>query len=238
MFFYLFALFACADTPLTGEVKDGSGQPIEGVRVSVLGTECVAQSTSNGTFALKCPTKKGTIAFNKKGFIATQQSFDFLGRERFEIRPQTLVEIPPEPGLYIQQEGRYQSLSVASLVRTANRKGKEIQRQYCLQSETDSPTTIKSGAISLFSYQSKGWRLFRMDANRCAYSDTRKSSGRWVVGYRDKPALTMQPLGEAFSSHTAVLKSGHYFVAKWDGFFVPLKQGGDTYQGHWFRVDE
>ena len=77
-----------------------------------------------------------------------------------------------------------------------------------------------------------------MDADRCAYSDTRKSSGRWVVGHRDKPALSMKPLGDAFAVHTAELKPGHYFAANWDGFFVPTEKGADTYSGHWFKVEE
>ena len=238
MFFYLLALFACTSTPLTGKVLDGSGLPVEGVSVSVLSTECVTHSNIDGNYALNCAPMKGTIAFNKKGFIGAQQTFDFSNQERLELTPQTLVQIPPTAGLYIRKDGEYHALGTASLLRHSNHKGKEVQRKYCLQAEKNNPTKIKPGTISIFAYQSQGWRLFRMDADRCAYSDTRKSSGRWVVGHRDKPALSMKPLGDAFAVHTAELKPGHYFAANWDGFFVPTEKGADTYSGHWFKVEE
>ena len=238
MFFYLLLLLACTSTPLTGTIVDGSKRPIEGVSVSILGTECVTQSERNGTYALNCPSRKGAIAFNKEGFIGAQNPFDFTGQDRFELPLQTLIEIPTNAGLYFRKDGKYLQLGAASLVRSSNRKGTEVERTYCLRSEENIPAKIGAGTVSVFAYQWSGWRLFRLDSNRCAYSDTRKSSGRWVVGYREKPTLSMHPLGDRFSTHTAELKPGYYFAANWDGFFVPEKPGADRYTGHWFQVEE
>ena len=219
-------------------VVDGLGQPILDVSVSVLGAECVTLSKKNGTYVLDCSPDKGTIALNKQGFVGTQFAFDFSVRGATELPKQTLIEIPPSAGLFTQRDGAYHALTQATLLRTAGRNGKEFERKYCLQSQTQQSTTVDAGPVSIFAYQSDGWRLFKLDTNRCAYSDKRKASGRWVVGYRDKPPVRVTSLGEGFSTHTATLAPGHYFAANWDGFFVATEPNPDVYKGHWFEVKE
>ena len=221
-----------------GTVVDGFGKPIPGVNVSLLGTECVTRSEDSGTFTLRCSTDKGTITLDKEGFVSARHTFDFTVYEQTTLPLQTLIEFPPAAGLFIQKDATYRELAAANLLRTASRKGKEIERTYCLQTKTKQPTTIGPGAVSIFAYQTDGWRLFKMDANRCAYSDKRKASGRWVVGHREKPPVTVELVAEDLSTHSATLEVGHYFAAHWDGFFVPTEPNSDEYKGHWFEVRE
>ncbi len=238
MFFYLMLLFSCSSTPITGTVVDGLGQPILDVSVSVLGTECVTQSGKDGTYVLDCSPNKGTIALNKEGFIGTQFAFDFSVGDAAKLPEQSLIEIPPAAGLFIHADGSYHALTKATLLRTAGRNGKEVERRFCLQSQIQESTTVEPGEVSIFVYQYNGWRLFKLNADRCAYSDKRKASGRWVVGYREKPPVGVTSLGDGFSAHTASLGPGHYFAATWDGFFVATEPNPDVYEGHWFEVKE
>ena len=115
--------------------------------------------------------------------------------------------------------------------------GKTVERTYCLQSGPTKPTLVDSGEVAIFDHQATSWRLFRLDSNRCAYSDTRNASGRWVVGYRDKPTGQIETLSETLSIHKLRLTPGHYFAAHWQGFFVPTQPGETTYSGHWIQVE-
>ena len=176
--------------------------------------------------------------FQKEGFVELDYPFSFSDTDEPRLPPQNLIQIPASPGLFFQTDGTYLALSDASLKRKSIKRDNSTERTYCLQAESRTPTKVQAGAVEIFEYKSTGWRLFRLDANRCAYSDTRKSSGRWVVGYRDKPALQVEAVGDAFSIHTAALEAGHYFVANWEGFFVPAESSNDLYRGHWFQVLE
>jgi hypothetical protein len=239
MFLFLLPLlFACGTMSLKGDVVDGSGQPVAGVTVQAKDTECSTTTDAMGRFVLECDPGSFVLTFSKAEHIGEQTSVDAPEKMAYPVPTQTLIHIPKETGLYVLNNGQYLAVETGLLERTMRSKGDTLKRAYCLQGGSQQPTKLKQGEIALFDYQATSWRLFRLDADRCAYRDTRNALGRWVVSYRDKPTIKTKTLGEQLVVHRAQLKPGHYFAAHWKGFFSPTDSDVSLYGGHWIQVED
>ena len=238
MFFYLLTgLFSCTGNPLTGQVVDGTGVGIKDVKIQVVDTTCTAQSDHEGTYGLECTPGNWTLRFEKPGFITHQTDINFSNKNVQTIARQTLIGIPNTTGLFFSEKDGYRPLNQALLNRTMQTQKATLERRYCLQSETAKTTVLPRGKVQIYDRQSKPWRLFLLDDDRCAYTDTRNPSGRWAIGYRNKPTLKHRTLDAELSVYSTVLEPGHYFVAHWDGFFVPKESGSTQYSGFWFQIE-
>jgi hypothetical protein len=239
MFLFLLPLLsACGTMSMNGDVVDGTGKPIEGALVSATDTQCSTTTDGSGKFILECEPGVLNLTFSKPSHIGVQTRVEAPEKLPYPIPTQTLTRIPEVPGLFVLDNGRYIPVVMGTLERTMQTSGNTLRRAYCLQDGALQPTKMKKGEIALFDNQAPSWRLFRLDADRCAYRDTRNAQGRWVVSFRDKPAVEDQILGGEFSLHKARLEPGHYFAAHWKGFFSPTAPDTSLYGGFWIQVED
>ncbi len=237
MFFSLWiGWIGCGDSPLDGRVVNVTGQGIAGVDIQVADSTCATQSNANGDYTMDCTPEKWTIQFSKEGFIPAQVVFDASQDDANQIPSQKMIALPNEQGLFIEKEGQYRPLSRAALTRSVQKTAGQLERRYCLQPADKAPMVFLP-TMELYDHRANPWRLFALNEDRCAYTDTRSASGRWSVGYRNKPQIQVQELGLDLSLSQARLEPGHYFIAYWDGFFVPTDKDASQYSGHWFQVE-
>ena len=237
MFFSLWiGLAGCGDSPLKGQVVNVTGQGIAGVNVQVADSTCATQSDTNGEYTLKCLPSAWTIQFSKEGFVPSQVVFDATKEGAGEIPSQKMIAVPPEQGLFIEKDGAYHSLPTGTLTRSMQKSVGQLERRYCLQTTEKVPMELPT-TMDVYDHGSKPWRLFLLNEDRCAYTDTRSASGRWSVGYRNKPQVRVQELGSNLSLTQADLEPGQYFIAYWDGFFVQTDDDSPQYSGYWFQVE-
>jgi len=237
-FIFLSMLSACSTMSLNGAVKDGAGQPLEGVRVHAAGSSCSTETDATGQFELECTPGVIALTFSKANHIAQETRIDALEKKTYAVPDQTLTRLPESSGLFVLQNGNYVPLQSGALERKMRSQGGALQRDYCLQNGQNKPTKLRAGDISLFDHNAPGWRLFRLDSDRCAYRDTRNARGRWVVTYREKPDIKSEALGKDLVRHRATLTAGHYFAATWKGFFAASETEPSMYGGFWFQVED
>lgn len=223
---------------LTGSVVDGSGQPLEGVTVSTTDTRCSTQTDASGQFVLACEPGTFDLTFSKSNHIGSQTQVVAPEKVAYPVPTQTMTKIPESHGLFVLKNGQYEAIQSGTIKRTLRKNGETLQRSYCLQDGTQKPTRMKKGTVTLFDHQASSWRLFRLDADRCAYRDTRNAQGRWVVAYREKPLLKAKTLGKQLVLHRTKLRPGHYFAANWKGFFSPTDTDSSLYDGFWIQVED
>ena len=237
MFFSVWiALIGCGDDPITGRVVNANDEGINGVDVRVMDSACSAKTDSDGNYEMKCKPGQWTLNFRKSGFVPSQVVFDAADKKLNQVPVQNMVAIPEDSGLFIKKSGDYQALPDAFLIRSMESRDGKLERHYCLQKTTQEPMILNPN-LKLYDHNSPPWRLFALNGDRCAYSDTRSASGRWSVGYRNKPEIQVTALGANFSLANTKLTPGHYFIAHWDGFFMATETDGSEYRGHWFQVD-
>jgi len=106
-------------------------------------------------------------------------------------------------------------------------------RSFCLDQANSEANTVPAGVQGFFDYEHEGWRAFRLNADGCAYKDTKDSSGKYTVHYREKAEFQGKELNRGKSVILMDLKKGQYFIADWKGFFQPAPGEKRTYTGYW-----
>ena len=125
------------------------------------------------------------------------------------------------------------------LERVLDKDGPLTRRSMCLNPERGEPNELAAGTHAMFDYEHPGWRPFKLDADGCAYRDTKDADHKWTVNYREKAATETREVNRGKTIALIELKPGDYFIANWDkGFFnaVDLKTDRHSYSGHWIRV--
>ena len=233
----LMLLSACAQLSVDGEVVDATGAPVSDVQIAVQHTACAATTTRTGRFSLACEPGKLDLSFSHPEFFSHQIAVTTLPRAAQTLPKTTLVRRPTKAGLYIFDNDRYISLSTGMLRRDTQTKGAAKRRSYCLDRSASTPNATATGPARFADKNAKPWRLFRLDAQGCAYRDARDAKGRWVVEYRDRPALSREASGDGMAIVEGQLDKGDYFLADWSGFFVEDAPDQGRYTGRWIRVD-
>ncbi len=229
------ALVACSRMAIDGQLVDAKGTPIVGARVAAMGASpCMASTDAEGHFELPCPVGSYTIVMSAEGYTSEEVQLDASERKRYELGRTVLVKIPDDPGLYLFAEDAYVEMPPGALTRKVDKRGSELDRSVCLDESRSTPTAVKAGARAFFDYEHPGWRPLKLDAEGCAYRDTRDAKGRWNVTYREKAEFEKRTLNRGKTIVLMHLEPGRYFIADWKGFFVPISEREDrhSYSGH------
>lgn len=235
----LLALTGCSKMAVDGTVVDAQGQPIEGAMVTAVGTPCTTTSGPEGAFSLECQPAEHKLIISAEGYTTEDLDVEATERKRYEIGKKVLIKIPDERGLHLLQDGAYTTMKGGYLERQLVKEGGLTHRAMCLNPDRGEPNELGSGVHALFDYEHPGWRPFKLDAEGCAYRDTKNEQHKWTVEYREKANYETREVNDGKTIVLLELPPGDYFIADWDkGFFnaVDLKEDRHSYTGAWLRV--
>ncbi len=235
---YLLLLTACDPEQINGSVIDGSGQPIDGVSVSIEGTSFETTTNNNGSFSLDFTPGEKSITIHHPNFFDRVLTIDLTDSKSKTLKPTVLVKNPTEDGLFVLHNDALMSLGEGILMRDTQRLGPAKKRRFCLDKEKSKPNAVPAGSTRLADKNARPWRLFKLDGDGCAYRDAKDARGRWVVEYRERPTLGQQRRDDGIALHDVTLGKGEYFIADWAGFFVPEPENEGRYSGRWIRVED
>jgi hypothetical protein len=241
---------------IDGTVVDADGQPIEGATVSAMpattattdadgnvtvdgvGRICQGRTDATGTFSLACPPNTYDVVVSAEGYTSEELQVEAPERKRYDVGKQLLVKVPEAKGLFLKQGTAYAEMAPGRLLRATEKKDGLLHRRFCLDEAGGGPTELAAGVHALFDHEHPGWRPFRLDAEGCAYRDTKDDKHRWTVQYREKAAYQTRELNRGRTIALMELPAGDYFIADWKGFFQKSadKTAGEAYTGYWLKV--
>ena len=231
-------LAGCGQLSVEGEVRTGSGAPAVGARVQAEGEDCATTVDAQGRFELSCRPGPRAVHIAQDGYLPVRVELPATDGAARVLEPQTLVQIPPGPGLYWSDAGVQRPLPRAWLERRVQgASGKGRSRAWCLLPDAAPATVLPPGVTSLYDMEATPWRPFRLDAEGCAYRDQQNDQGQWEVGYKDKPPTQERELQPGLKLVLVELPAGDYFLADWgQGFFTPDPAQAERYTGYWLSV--
>ncbi|MDP2304492.1 MAG: hypothetical protein Q8P18_00525 [Pseudomonadota bacterium] len=220
-----------------GEVRTVGGAPVPGAVLSSPG--CEAVTGVDGRFRVVC--EEGTRSFavthpdhlDRTWLVHVEGAAEqpFSSRER-DVGVVELPAIPLGEGLWLAGDGRLDRLPAAPLVRTT---GKDDQR-WCMDSLVGQPVVVPPGRVRLLDNHSVDWRVYALDADRCAYRMARAGSETWTFSASRIDAITTTPRGPGRDWVELELPPGDYAIVEWyEGFMVRAQD--ETWRGHWLRVE-
>jgi hypothetical protein len=241
---------------IDGTVVDADGAPIVGATVSAMpatkastdedgnvsvqgaGRICQGQTDAAGVFALECLPNTYDLVVSAAGFTSEELQVEAPERKRYDVGKQLLVKIPEQEGLFLKQGPSYVEMAAARVLRATEKEGGLLHRRFCLDAEGGGATELAAGVHAFFDNEHPGWRPFKLDADGCAYRDTKNEQHQWTVEYREKAEYQTRELNRGKTVALMSLPAGDYFIADWKGFFQkdPDKTRKGAYTGHWLKV--
>ncbi len=221
---------------IEGVLVDVQGNPLDGAIVTSVGTMCSSVTDAEGRYDLVCQPGSHKLVMSKQGYLTEEVDFEAPARERYKIGKKILVKIPEKTGLFMFAENSYQTMKPGRLIRKLENNGLTKSRAYCLDRSRSEANVLPASVVPFFDNDASGWRPFRLDAEGCAYRDSRNAQGSWVVEYREKPPFDEHKLSGRMKIARIKFVPGEYFVADWRGFFVAARDDKHSYTGHWITV--
>lgn len=223
-------LLACQSTTLVGEVRTAGGGPVPGAVLTSPG--CEAVTDAQGRFRARCP--KGTRTFQvthpdhlDRTWLVTPAG----GFGEQDVGEVDLVAVPLAGGLWLAGDGALDPLPPAPLVRTAT----DTEQRWCMDATQGEPVQVPTGKVRLLDNRVVDWRLYKLDADRCAYRMTRAGGENWTFTAERVPVGDGTPRGPGRAWVDLDLPPGDYAIVEWyEGFLV--RDEGDRWRGHWLRA--
>ena len=236
--FPLLLALGCTSTSLEGVVEDPEGVPIADVKVTASVSDCSTVTDSSGRFSLECMAGPWAVTFSLEGYLGEERDFDVHDGTQNSLPKVFLTKIPSGDGIHILTEGVFAPLSASEVVRATVSNGKAKKRSFCVNRDLTPPLVTTGEQVTLLAQNVPGWRAFQMDAEGCAYRDSRNSDGHWVVDHQVHPSIQAETIHPGTIIHRWTAQPGDYFLADWAGFFVPTEPKGDAYSGHWVQISD
>lgn len=233
------SLAACSVMAVDGEVIDAMGDGVPGAMVTAVGTPCTALTDDAGKFALECQPGTYKLVISAQGYTTEELDIEATERKRYNSGKHLLVKIPESRGLFLLKDGAYTEMAPGFVERTLTKDGKLTHRKMCLNPDRGEANELPAGLHALFDYEHPGWKPFKLDAEGCAYRDTKNEKLRWTVEYREKAEYETKEYNPGKEIALLKLEPGDYFIADWDkGFFnsVDSKEDKHSYTGFWLKV--
>ena len=236
------ALTGCAKMAVDGEIVDiASGEPLAGVTVTAINSQCQTVTAAAGKFSLTCVPGSYDLLITAEGYIEENiEAYDAGERKRYDIGKRGLVRIPKKKGLLLFQKGEYVEMERALLERRKGGQGKDLWKHYCLPEGGD-PTVnrMAAGVVNFFDHEAPRWRPFRLDEDGCAYKMfPNRDSKEEKIAYAENPEFVKHQLKQGKVIVQMKLDRGVYFVADWtnSGFFTKAKIDGEKGFGGYLIV--
>lgn len=208
----------CQRPTATGTVQDVTGAPLEGARVTVVGTLCQDITDDAGRFSLSCQPEPWKVMVVKKGYVSEEVDVDASEGDDHDLGTRTLVPIPEGgSGLYVYREGAWHRPGAGVLERRLDPpRGMPDRRSYCLLPDESASTEVPADELLLYEKGTTDWSLFRLDDDGCARHLTRDGRA-WKIEYSEQPHSVGREVGGSQRLHTVDLEPGEYFLAWWRG---------------------
>ncbi|MDP2316028.1 MAG: hypothetical protein Q8P41_24235 [Pseudomonadota bacterium] len=192
---------------------------------------CDAVTDGDGRFRVAC--EPGTRSF----VVAHPDHLDRTwpvtadGAGEHDVGVVSLASIPLGEGLWLAGDGRLDPLPPAPIVRTATAD----EQRWCLDATRGEPVPVPVGHVRLLDNHTVDWRIYALDADRCAYRMTPAAGGNWTFAAERVPVPPGVPRGPGREWVELDLPLGDYAIVEWyEGFLV--RGPDDTWRGHWLRV--
>ncbi len=232
---------ACA-VDLKGTVSaapDAGGKPLVGASLHADG--CHAVTDALGAFRTRCPRGKYSFMVTHPDYLDRAVDVDASG---VTVQPvvTTLAGYPAAPGLYIVSGTAFAALARAPLLHTVV-TGAAPEEKWCAAPEAatvepgsaggatsaappDAATVVPAGAIRLLEVHDREWRVYRLDAEGCAYRMTPGEASFWKFSADRVEEGQRTPISPGKEWVRLDLPEGEYAIVEWyDGFFVPEADG-------------
>jgi len=109
-------LFSCKRTAIEGVVKDGFGNPIKDVVVSIDGTQFTSKTDDNGEYSVEYVPGDIKVNISKVGYTDTSFNLKIATETTYPIATATVYEIPKEKGVWVMDYGskQYEKIKIAT----------------------------------------------------------------------------------------------------------------------------
>lgn len=243
----MLGLPACGGAVVEGIVLSPHGQPVVGAPVTVDGQPCADETDERGAFQLTCEPGELRLHVRPPGQTEAHHTLAALEHQDYSAGLLTVMPTPPTPGLWLVDGPGLRALPRHTLRRTVD-EGADgaLSRRFCLEKGGDPPLPSSPGPVAFAERLPDGapatasstWRAFKLDAEGCAYRDTRNARLQWTEGWKVKPVAEVAQVAEGHRWVTLQLEAGDWFIADWNDFFVPLGEGADNdrFGGAWIQT--
>jgi hypothetical protein len=148
-----------------------------------------------------------------------------------EVGTCELSPVPTGGGLWLASDDGFTALPQAPIVR---RTGPDEQR-WCVDAAAGDPVPVGAGAVRLLDNHVADWRIFKLDAEGCAYRTQRTAGSTWSFSADRVTPEALTERGPGRSWVDLELQPGDYVIAEWyEGFLVEGDE--DHWRGHWLRA--
>ncbi len=213
-----------------GEVRTADGGPIPGAVLVSPG--CEAVTGADGRFRVGCDDGTRSFAVTHPDHLDRTWLVNADGAGEHDVGVVDLAPIPLGEGLWLAGDGRLDPLPPAPLVRTATKD----EQAWCVDAGQGAPVVTPPGRVRLLDNHGVDWRVYALDADRCAYRMTRGADGaNWTYRAARVDIAATTPRSPGRDWVELDLPAGDYVIVEWyEGFLV--KGQDDTWRGHWLRA--
>ncbi len=229
----LLALLGCEST-LEGQVRADDGTPVAGAALTdgAATDACSAVTAADGSFRTRCAPGPRTFAVSHPDYLPGTWEVAEIGRGTVAVGSFTLTRVPTGAGLWALTRDSFLPLTGAALTRAAE---PDAQR-WCVPASA-SPVTVTAGAVRLLDAYGAPWRVYALDAERCAYRLTRGGAEHWAYDATRMGDGVRTPISEGRDWVVLELPPGDYAVVDWyEGFLVRQDAAADTWRAAYLRV--
>lgn len=108
------AIISCKGPAIEGFVKDGFGNPIEGVIIKVEGTQFLAKTDKNGEYSIEYVPGDIKLNISKFGFTDTVFNLKIATETTYPLDTAIIYEFPREKGIWLMDfsANQYQQLKI------------------------------------------------------------------------------------------------------------------------------
>jgi hypothetical protein len=108
-------LAGCKSAQVTGEVRDGFGNPLPGATVSVDKTTFTATTDTYGRYGVEYVPGKVLVGFAKAGYTSQSLALDIATETKYPAQAVTLYKLPAERGIFAFSASDYTPLERGQL---------------------------------------------------------------------------------------------------------------------------
>lgn len=193
---------------------------------------CEAVTDGTGRFRVAC--EKGTRTFQVSHPEHLERTWLVTPAGALGDQDVGTVELAPVPlggGLWLAGDGSLDPLPAGPLERTATAD----EQRWCMDASAGAPVEVPTGKVRLLDNRVVDWRLYKLDADGCAYRMTRSGGEHWTWAAERVPVGEGTPRGPGRAWVELDLPPGDYAVVEWyEGFLV--REAGTRWRGHWLRA--
>ncbi len=237
-------LTGCGSPTLSATVSDITGEPLVGAMATVVGTLCQEHTDTEGSFNLKCKQRGAVqVAISQTGYITKSIEWVPSSAKQTDLGRVHLIKVPSQPGLFLFDGGSYKAMQPGAVKRSVE-QGPSVLKSYCIDRDRSAENRRPAGTTPLFDNGHDGWRIWKLDAEGCAWRMRCKNArSKCEAVYRERVRGKERQLEETKRIVLVDLGPGEYFIADWSaGIFVKNRaaseeSGEDLFSGHYLIIE-